>query len=60
MSSQAQKGLTLGLLPVMTELLIIWCVCFPFFFFFVFIVDIPEIRGGEGYEDEIDGGYYYD
>ena len=23
-------------------------------------MDIPEIHGGEGYEDEIDGGYYYD
>lgn len=33
-------------------------VCFPFFF--ILIVDIPEIHGGEGYEDEIDGGYHYD
>lgn len=40
------------------QLLIIWCVCFPFFF--ILIVDIPEIHGGEGYEDEIDGGYHYD
>lgn len=31
-----------------------------FSFFFILIVDIPEIHGGEGYEDEIDGGYYYD
>lgn len=45
----------------MIEFLIIWCVCFPFFFFFfIFIVDIPETHGGEGYEDEIDGGYYND
>lgn len=33
-------------------------VCFPFFF--ILIVDIPDIHGGEGYEDEIDGGYHCD
>lgn len=58
MGNQAQKWLSLCLLVAMTELLIIWCVCFPFFF--ILIVDIPEIHGGEGYEDEIDGGYHYD
>ena len=31
-----------------------------FLIFFLVIVDIPEIHGREGYEDEIDGKCCYD